>query len=533
MVNREPIIDGHGFSVQLPAAWEGRIYQRATPTTAFTPKNRAADSTGTNAARAGDGWLGEQTRAVLHLGNFALPGDRGDYGSGAVERMGADNTFVAILEFGQECLGTALYSSVGLPRVSPGPVRSERPATPDLRSIRVPVLFHGAESADVPVRGSRIASECRRAQRAGQSGARPDQGGRRMTMTLTERLVHSIGAKPKQPQSFPARISRRCRIGRSRPCGGSRGATWSVRPTPTTRCAGQRPACADGYSVFCCTINGGSNTCPPNSFIGGWWKADNSSFCGGSARYYIDCNAYRDGAWQCRCAEGTCDQRRVACNQFRYGQCSLDVPASNTGPVVCRMVSCTPPWQQFGGTCTSSSATDNRTATHAAPCLNAHSPMGSVDMVAAEGESIRVLGWAYDPDQPGTEIKVAVYVDGDGISWFDTGKSRGDVNDRIRDQRQSRLRHLDPGVRRNPQGRCVRHQCRGRLPNPLLGGGTVTVGAVPIGCLDSLFGAPDSKIRIRGWAFDPDEPATEIKVAVYRDGTGIWLVPDRPCRGRT
>lgn len=120
MVNREPTIDGHGFSVALPPAWEGRIYQRATPTTAFTPKNRAApDSTGTNAARAGDGWLGEQTRAVLHLGNFALPADRGDYGSGAVERMGANNTFVAILEFGQECLGTALYSSIGLPRVSP------------------------------------------------------------------------------------------------------------------------------------------------------------------------------------------------------------------------------------------------------------------------------------------------------------------------------------------------------------------------------------------------------------------------------
>jgi hypothetical protein len=56
---------------------------------------------------------------VLHLGNFALPADRGDYGSGAVEIMGAQHTFIAILEFGQECLGTALYSNVGLPRVTP------------------------------------------------------------------------------------------------------------------------------------------------------------------------------------------------------------------------------------------------------------------------------------------------------------------------------------------------------------------------------------------------------------------------------
>ena len=30
---------GHGFSVQLPAAWEGRIYRRETPTATFAPEN--------------------------------------------------------------------------------------------------------------------------------------------------------------------------------------------------------------------------------------------------------------------------------------------------------------------------------------------------------------------------------------------------------------------------------------------------------------------------------------------------------------
>ena len=114
----EPTIGGHGFTVSLPTEWEGRIYQRPTPTTAFTPSNRATAASG-GVARAGAGWLGEQTRPVLHLGNFALPAVRGDYGSGAVERMGAGNTFIAIVEFGPECLGTALYSSIGLPRVTP------------------------------------------------------------------------------------------------------------------------------------------------------------------------------------------------------------------------------------------------------------------------------------------------------------------------------------------------------------------------------------------------------------------------------
>jgi hypothetical protein len=65
----------------------------------------------------------------------------------------------------------------------------------------------------------------------------------------------------------------------------------------------------------------------------------------------------------------------------------------------------------------------------------------------------------------------------------------------------------------------------GGANNPLLGSGTVTVGTLPIGVLDSVAAQPDSKIRIRGWAFDPDLPATAIQVAVYRSGVGIGWFP--------
>jgi uncharacterized protein with LGFP repeats len=123
--------------------------------------------------------------------------------------------------------------------------------------------------------------------------------------------------------------------------------------------------CADGWTAFCCTVNG-TNSCPPGSFAAGWWKADASGFCCGSARYYIDCNASCGSGWQCHCASGTCDRRRVACNQFRYGQCHQEIACY--GPVVCRVVTCQPPWQ-WDGSCTTASATDNRTATHSAPCL--------------------------------------------------------------------------------------------------------------------------------------------------------------------
>jgi hypothetical protein len=124
--------------------------------------------------------------------------------------------------------------------------------------------------------------------------------------------------------------------------------------------------CSDGWTAFCCTIQAGRNTCPPNSFVAGWWKADNAAYCCGAARYIIDCNATCPTQCSCRCAGGACDGRRTCCNQFRYGQCHTEIACY--GPVVCRVATCTPPWK-YDPSCTTSAATDNRTVNHGAPCL--------------------------------------------------------------------------------------------------------------------------------------------------------------------
>jgi hypothetical protein len=121
---------------------------------------------------------------------------------------------------------------------------------------------------------------------------------------------------------------------------------------------------------MCCSINNGHNTCPPGSYPGGWWKADRSSFCGGAARYYIDCNAKHGHTWHCHCNDSNCDHRYVACNVFRYGQCNTQI--AGVTAVVCRQISCRPPWQLYPGECGHSSATDNNTAEHNAPCLTKH-----------------------------------------------------------------------------------------------------------------------------------------------------------------
>ncbi len=290
---------------------------------------------------------------------------------------------------------------------------------------------------------------------------------------------------------------------------------------------GSDAQCSDGYSVFCCTINGGVNSCPPDSFIGGWWKADNSSFCGGSARYYIDCNAYANGGWKCHCASGTCDSRRVACNQFRYGQCNLSIPYEETGPVVCRIISCTPPWQQFGGVCTTSSATDNATASHTAPCVGVL-PRGSLDSVAANGQTIRVAGWTFDPDQPATPLQIAIHLDGKVVSTSTTGGARADVNRAYRITGNHGFGVTVPAEPGRHTVAVFAASIAGGSGSAQIGSRAVEVVApavLPIGHLDSLTPLPGGRLRIRGWALDGDQPATAIKIAVYVDGRGVGQFP--------
>jgi hypothetical protein len=133
---------------------------------------------------------------------------------------------------------------------------------------------------------------------------------------------------------------------------------------------GEGSSCSTGWSVFCCTIAGGRNECPPGSFVAGWWRADGTSFCTGGTRYYIDCNARCDSPCSCGCPSGTCDNRRTCCNQFRYGQCHQEIGCY--GPVVCRIVTCTPPWI-WDRSCTTAAAVSNGTGTHNAPCLSSSS----------------------------------------------------------------------------------------------------------------------------------------------------------------
>ena len=186
-----------------------------------------------------------------------------------------------------------------------------------------------------------------------------------------ERLVHRLSGRSSRQVPAEHGTTRRGFMVRVAVAGSALAVNpfnFLLKPgTAYASVCGDGSTCGAGWSVFCCTVNNGRNSCPPGSYLAGWWKADNSSFCGGQARYYLDCNAYCPTSCTCYCPTGTCDNRRTCCNQFRYGQCHQEIACY--GPVVCRVISCVPPWL-FDPSCTRTSATDNATASHSAPCLS-------------------------------------------------------------------------------------------------------------------------------------------------------------------
>ena len=99
-------LSSSGLSVDVPTGWEARV-RRQTPS---------------RAGRAGN--------AVLHLCTRPMPTDRGDFGTGVVDLLGADDVFVSLFEYDREEAGSELFSEQGLPVVRPSefsPNGTQRP----------------------------------------------------------------------------------------------------------------------------------------------------------------------------------------------------------------------------------------------------------------------------------------------------------------------------------------------------------------------------------------------------------------------
>ena len=178
--------------------------------------------------------------------------------------------------------------------------------------------------------------------------------------------------------------------------------------------------CCAGFSEFCCSVNGGYNYCPTDTVMAGWWKADNSSYCGGP-RYYMDCNSVCQcdtgcgGGWtfcepgcdgtNCGCGPDGCDSYLTGCFQFRYGQCNQDLDC--IGRIVCRVVACVPPWE-VDPTCTTAVAVDDGTAEQNAACWTTAPPSPPPPPCTSPLTRCQVTGMASSDDGAGYAVMTGV-----------------------------------------------------------------------------------------------------------------------------
>lgn len=283
--------------------------------------------------------------------------------------------------------------------------------------------------------------------------------------------------------------------------------------------------CCGGYTEFCCTIYG-ENACPPGGIIGGWWKVDGSQFCGGGARYYMDCHNTCDGCGcggsgicsgscngtECSCGNHDCNNRKAGCTHFRYGNCNNQ--NSCIGPIICRVVTCTVPWEIDTG-CSTAVRIDNATRYHDAPCLHSGvDPVGFVDDVSATPGTITTRGWALDLDTPDTSVWIHTYIDGAFAGASRATRRRRDVQN-VYNTGTARLGfqetfEAEPGTHRV----CVYAINTAQGNNRLISCANVSVPSIdPTAHLETIEPVA-SGVRVRGWAFDRSNLQSAVTIQV-------------------
>ena len=78
-----------GIQVDIPSGWEGEISGGGFPLLAE----------------------GSREPTVLHAATFPLGPHRGSFGAGAVQRMSNQDVLIVLFEYGEESVGTPLFSS--------------------------------------------------------------------------------------------------------------------------------------------------------------------------------------------------------------------------------------------------------------------------------------------------------------------------------------------------------------------------------------------------------------------------------------
>ena len=99
-------LTAHGFTLDVPAGWDARIYRRPA-----AGEVAATDADGPPAPS------GAATHAVMHAATIPMPTDIGDFGSSGLDRLGNDDAFIVVFDHGPDSVGQPLFAREGMPRL--------------------------------------------------------------------------------------------------------------------------------------------------------------------------------------------------------------------------------------------------------------------------------------------------------------------------------------------------------------------------------------------------------------------------------
>lgn len=151
------------------------------------------------------------------------------------------------------------------------------------------------------------------------------------------------------------------------------------------------------------------------------------------------------------------------------------------------------------------------------------SPVAVVDTVQREGSRIRVSGWAFDPDRTGQSIEIHAYLDGKGFNLGEARNSRPDVNEHFGGIDGNHGFNTTIDTKDGGRLCLAAIDVTGHAANWFHCQQVGPSGRSPIAVLDWAGRESPSKIRVRGWAFDPDLASESIEVHAYLNGKGFNL----------
>jgi uncharacterized protein YkwD len=147
----------------------------------------------------------------------------------------------------------------------------------------------------------------------------------------------------------------------------------------------------------------------------------------------------------------------------------------------------------------------------------ADSPMGSLDIAKSLTGAVQVKGWSVDPDTAAF-TKVHFYIDGRFASMTDANGLRSDVGAMLPAYGNNHGYDTYMAVGSGNHAVCAYGiNAAGTGTNTMLGCRYFTITGDPRGSLDLASSPQPGKLRVAGWAYDPDAPLATTAIHVYVD----------------